>query len=222
MTTTLEARIRLACEAFAAGRPVLVADDDDRENEVDAILAADRATPEWVAWTVRYSSGYLCAPMPAARADALELPLMVERSQDARGTAYCVSVDAVGVKTGISAAERAQTLRALGAADATPGDLIRPGHVLPLRAADGGVRERAGHTESAVELCRLAGTGEVGAIAELVRDTGETMTWGDAAELAAEYDLCLLTVRDLIDWLEYAEAHSDEDELTMITKETNE
>lgn len=202
MTTTLEHRIRRACDALAAGRPVLVADDDDRENEVDAILAADRATAEWVAWVVRHSSGYLCAPMPAARADALDLPIMVEHSQDARGTAYCISVDAAGVSTGISAAERAQTLRALGAADATPADLIRPGHILPLRAAAGGVRERAGHTEAAVELCRLAEAGEVGAIAELVRDSGETMTWGDAAELAAAYDLCLLTVRDLAQWCE--------------------
>lgn len=195
------ATIETALAEIAAGRPVLVADDADRENEVDAILAASTATREWVAWTVRHSSGYLCAPMPDDLADALELPLMVERSQDPRGTAYTISVDAAeGVTTGISAADRARTLRVLGAPDATSGDLIRPGHVLPLRAKAGGVLERTGHTEAAADLVRLAGVGRVGAIAELVRDDGDMMRLEESARLADEHGLALITIADLAAW----------------------
>lgn len=197
----LDARVRAACRELAAGRPVLVADDASRENEVDVILAAALATPQWLAWTIRYSSGYLCAPMPAARADALELPLMVLENEDSFRTAYTVSVDAaVGVTTGISASDRATTLRALAAPDAKPGDLIRPGHVLPLRARNGGVLERAGHTEVGVDLVRLSGAGDVAAIAELVRDDGDMMSRDDALELAREFGLAVLTVGDVIAW----------------------
>ncbi|MFC8797387.1 3,4-dihydroxy-2-butanone-4-phosphate synthase [Promicromonospora sp. NPDC057138] len=203
--------VERALAELAAGRPVLVADDAGRENEVDVVLAASAATAEWVGWTVRHSSGYLCAPMPAHRADALELPLMVERSEDPRGTAYTVSVDAaVGVTTGISAADRARTLRVLGDPASGARDLIRPGHVLPLRARAGGVLERAGHTEAAVDLVRLAGSasdgagagdlGEVGAIAELVRDDGAVMRLPEAQALAREAGLVVLTVADLVAW----------------------
>ncbi|MFI2487602.1 GTP cyclohydrolase II [Promicromonospora kroppenstedtii] len=202
-----------ALAELATGRPVLVADDAGRENEVDVVLAAGVATQQWVAWTVRHSSGYLCAPMPAHRADALELPLMVERTEDPLRTAYTVSVDAVGVSTGISAADRALTLRVLGDPTSVAGDLIRPGHVLPLRARPGGVLERPGHTEAAVDLVRLAGErvaaagaagaaalGEVGAIAELVRDDGDVMRLAEAHDLAALHGLVLLTVADLVAW----------------------
>ncbi|WP_425596223.1 3,4-dihydroxy-2-butanone-4-phosphate synthase [Promicromonospora iranensis] len=198
--------VERALAELAAGRPVLVADDEGRENEVDVVLAASTATAEWVGWTVRHSSGYLCAPMPAHRADALELPLMVERSEDPRGTAYTVSVDAAaGVTTGISGADRARTLRVLGDPAAGPRDLIRPGHVLPLRARAGGVLERPGHTEAAVDLVRLAGgagqdLGEVGAIAELVRDDGAVMHLTEARALALETGLVVLTVADLVAW----------------------
>ncbi|GGM28643.1 GTP cyclohydrolase II [Promicromonospora citrea] len=200
--------VEAALAELAAGRPVLVADDADRENEVDVVLAARTATARWVAWAVRHSSGYLCAPLPAHRADALALPLMVEHGQDPRGTAYTVAVDAAtGVTTGISAADRARTLRVLGDPTSRAADLIRPGHVLPLRARPGGVLERAGHTEAAVDLVRLAGAvpgapdlGEVGAIAELVRDDGETMRLPQAQELAREAGLVLLTVADLVAW----------------------
>ena len=148
----------MALAELAAGRPVLVADSPERENEADVVLAASTATAEWVAWTIRHSSGYLCAPMPAGRADALDLPLMVPHSQDPRRTAYTVTVDAAtGVTTGISAADRTRTLRVLAAPGSGAEDLIRPGHVLPLRAVPGGVLHRAGHTEAAVDLCRLAG-----------------------------------------------------------------
>ena len=130
-----------ALDALRAGRPVIVADDENRENEGDVILSAQLATPEWIAWTVRWSSGFICAPMPADRADALDLPPMVETNQDARGTAYTVSVDAAdGITTGISAADRAHTLNVLANPASTPSSVIRPGHILPLRAVDGGVR----------------------------------------------------------------------------------
>ncbi len=190
-----------ALAAIRAGRPVLVADSPDRENEADVVFAAQGVSAEWVAWTIRHSSGYLCAPMPAGRADALELPLMVPHSQDPRRTAYTVTVDAAtGVSTGISAEDRARTLRVLADPGSGPVDLIRPGHVLPLRAVPGGVLHRAGHTEAAVDLVRLAGRGEVGGIAELVHDDGTMMRLGDAAALAERDGLVLITIADLVAW----------------------
>jgi 3,4-dihydroxy 2-butanone 4-phosphate synthase/GTP cyclohydrolase II len=193
--------VEAALAALAAGRPVLVADDASRENEVDVVLSARDADTATVAWVVRHSSGYLCAPMPAARADALGLPLMVERTEDSLRTAYTVSVDAAaGVGTGISAADRARTARVLADPDATPADFIRPGHVLPLRARPGGVLERTGHTEAAVDLVRLAGRGDVGLIAELVHDDGEMLRLDDARLLAEAEGLVLLTVAELVAW----------------------
>jgi 3,4-dihydroxy 2-butanone 4-phosphate synthase/GTP cyclohydrolase II len=165
------------------------------------ILAAEIATPEWVAWTIRHSSGYLCAPMTAERADALELPLMVPQSQDPRRTAYTVTVDAAhGVGTGISAEDRTTTLHVLADPSSGAVDLIRPGHVLPLRAVPGGVLHRAGHTEAAVDLCRLAGLAPVAAIAELVNDDGTMMRLPQTAALAREHGLVVLTIADLIAW----------------------
>ncbi|WP_263120280.1 3,4-dihydroxy-2-butanone-4-phosphate synthase [Cellulomonas sp. RIT-PI-Y] len=199
--------VEQALDALRAGRPVLVADNPDRENEADVILAAELATPEWVAWTVRHSSGYLCAPMPAERADALQLPLMVPSSQDPRRTAYTVTVDAAtGVTTGISAADRTRTLHVLAEPGSGADDLIRPGHVLPLRAVPGGVLHRAGHTEAAVDLCRLAGLAPVAAIAELVHDDGTMMRLPDTLELAEREGLVVLTISDLIAW---RTAHED-------------
>lgn len=193
--------VEQALDALRAGRPVLVVDSPDRENEADVVLAAATATPEWVAWTIRHSSGYLCAPMPAARADALELPLMVPHSQDPRRTAYTVTVDATnGVGTGISAADRARTLRVLADPASGPADVIRPGHVLPLRAVPGGVLHRAGHTEAAVDLCRLAGLDPVAGIAELVNDDGTMMRLADSSVLAERHGLVLLSIADLIAW----------------------
>lgn len=198
---TLRDTVPAALEALAAGHPVLVADSRERENEVDVVLAAATADERWVAWTVRHTSGYLCAPMPAGRADALALPLMVADSQDPRRTAYAVSVDAArGVTTGISAADRARTLRVLADPSTRADDLIRPGHVLPLRAVPGGVRERAGHTEAAVELCRGAGVGEVAVIAELVHDDGTMVRYDAAAALARREGLVLVTVADVAAW----------------------
>ncbi|GAA1216763.1 GTP cyclohydrolase II [Microbacterium maritypicum] len=188
-----------ALEALRAGRPVLVADDENRENEGDVILSAELATPEWVAWTVRWSSGFICAPMPADLADHLNLPPMVAASEDARSTAYTVSVDAAqGVTTGISAHDRAHTLNVLSNPESTSTSIIRPGHVLPLRAVDGGVRERSGHTEAAVELMKLAGLRPVGAIAEVVAEDGSMMRLPGLIELGARDGVPVITIEQLI------------------------
>ena len=187
-----------ALAAIAQGRPVVVVDDEDRENEGDLILAAATATPETVAFAVRHSSGLLCAPMSAARADALELPLMVAENADPLRTAYTVSVDAAdGVTTGISAADRARTLTVLADPGTVPTDLIRPGHVLPLRARAGGVLERRGHTEAAVDLTRMAGLPAVGMIVEVVHDDG-TMRRGPALrDFADEHGLVMISIEEL-------------------------
>ncbi|MGO3885053.1 MAG: GTP cyclohydrolase II [Mycetocola sp.] len=195
-------RIDLALEALRAGRPVLVADDEGRENEGDVVLAAQTASREWLAWTIRHTSGYVCAPMTAEIADRLQLPLMVADGQDPRRTAYTITVDAADrISTGISASDRAHTLRTLGSPDAVPGDLIRPGHIVPLRAVAGGVRERAGHTEASVELVRLAGLTPVAAIAEVVQDDGDMMRYPGLLELGAANNLVVITIAELIDHL---------------------
>ncbi|MGV1009565.1 MAG: 3,4-dihydroxy-2-butanone-4-phosphate synthase [Dermatophilaceae bacterium] len=193
-------RVEDALAGLRRGLPVIVADDADRENEGDVIIAASLATPEWIAWTIRHTSGVLCVPMPGALADALELAPMVSRNQDPRGTAYTISVDARrGVGTGISAADRATTARLLAGPTTTAGDLVRPGHMFPLRARDGGVLERRGHTESAVDLCRLAALAPVGVIAELVEDDGPMMRLPAMRRLADEHGLPLITVADLVE-----------------------
>ncbi|SKC62140.1 GTP cyclohydrolase II [Okibacterium fritillariae] len=191
-----------ALEALRAGKPVLVADDEGRENEGDVILSAQYATQEWLAWTIRHTSGYICAPMSNEYADRLELPPMVARNEDLRQTAYTVTVDAAtGVTTGISASDRAKTLRVLGDPLSTATSVIRPGHIVPLRARDGGVRERPGHTEAAVDLMRLAGLTPVGAICEVVEDTGEMTRLPGLLALGAEFGLPVITIADLIAYI---------------------
>ncbi len=203
MTGPLFSNVTSAVQALRAGRPVLVLDDQSREDEGDVVLAASTASQDWVAWTVRHTSGFLCAPMPDAVADRLQLPPMVAHNQDVRGTAYTVSVDARwGVGTGISAADRARTARVLAEPTTGPDDLVRPGHVLPLRARQGGVRERAGHTEAAVDLCTLAGLPPVGLIAELVHDGGQMMRRDGVLTLGARENLPVLTIADLTAHLE--------------------
>ncbi|GAA3546743.1 hypothetical protein GCM10022222_32960 [Amycolatopsis ultiminotia] len=193
-------RIGPAVAALRAGSPVLVADDAGRENEYDVVLPAALAEPRWTAWTVRHTSGLLCVPLPAARADALALDPMVRDNQDPHGTAFTVAVDAAhGVTTGISATDRARTARILADPASGPADLARPGHLLPLRARAGGVLARPGHTEAGVDLCRLAGLPPVALIAELVGE-GTGMAGGaDAALLAARCDLPVLHIAQLID-----------------------
>jgi 3,4-dihydroxy 2-butanone 4-phosphate synthase / GTP cyclohydrolase II len=204
------ADIPAALEALRTGRPVIVADDESRENEGDVILAAQSATQEWLAWTIRNTSGFICAPMTNELADRLELPLMVVDNQDPLGTAYTITVDAADrLSTGISAADRAHTLRVLANVESTPASLRRPGHILPLRAVDGGVRERGGHTEAAVDLLKLAGLTPVGAIGEIVADDGEMMRLPGLIELGAREGIPVITISALIDYLQ--EWHCDAD-----------
>ncbi|QKJ20088.1 GTP cyclohydrolase II [Microbacterium hominis] len=192
-----------ALDALRAGKPIIVADDENRENEGDVVLSAQLATAEAIAWTVRWSSGFICAPMPAEWADRLDLPPMVETNEDARGTAYTVSVDAADrVSTGISASDRAHTLNVLADPTSTPTSVIRPGHILPLRAVDGGVRERGGHTEAAVELMTLAGLEPVGAIAEVVAEDGSMMRLPGLLELGARDGVPVITIEQLIAYLD--------------------
>ncbi|MEP7018805.1 MAG: 3,4-dihydroxy-2-butanone-4-phosphate synthase [Actinomycetota bacterium] len=193
--------IEQAFEALKSGLPVLVLDDEDRENEGDVILSAATLTTEWMAWTIRHTSGYICAPMPEGFADRLGLPPMVANNQDPRGTAYTVTVDAAeGVTTGISAADRAHTIRLLAQEDSTASGFTRPGHVVPLRARPGGVLVRGGHTEATVDLCRLAGLAPVGAIGELVHDDGSMMRLPAVLELGAQHHLPVITIEALIAW----------------------
>lgn len=200
-TTTRLAGIEDALADLRAGRPVLVADDENRENEADIVMAGETMTTETMAWAIRHSSGVICAPMPDDVADRLALPPMVSRNEDPKGTAYTVSVDAKdGVHTGISAADRALTLRLLADPESSPQSFTRPGHVFPLRAKPGGVLERDGHTEASVDLCRLAGLAPVAMIVELVHDDGRMMRLPDAVELADRDGLSVITIEQLIAW----------------------
>jgi 3,4-dihydroxy 2-butanone 4-phosphate synthase/GTP cyclohydrolase II len=197
------ADIPTALDALRAGRPILVADNESRENEGDVIIAAQFASQEWLAWIVRHSSGYICAPMTNEIADRLELPIMVVDNQDPLGTNYTISVDAADrISTGISAADRAHTLRVLANVEATPSSLKRPGHILPLRAVDGGVRQRAGHTEAAVDLLKLAGLVPVAAICEIVEDDGEMMRLPGLIEMGRREGMPVITITSLIDFLQ--------------------
>jgi 3,4-dihydroxy 2-butanone 4-phosphate synthase / GTP cyclohydrolase II len=200
MTTRL-ATVEQALDALRTGRPVLVVDDADRENEGDVILAAQTLTDAWMAWTVRHTSGYVCAPVTDEIADRLDLPPMVADNHDPLRTAYTVTVDAAsGVTTGISAADRAHTARVLADPASAASDLRRPGHLVPLRARAGGVLVRVGHTEAAVDLCRLAGLAPVGVIAELVEDDGTMMRLPGVLDLGARERLPVLAIADLVAW----------------------
>jgi len=199
-------RVEDAIASIAAGRPVIVADDEHRENEGDVILAAELATPEWIAWTVAHSSGFICAPVSVEIADALDLPPMVAHNEDVRGTAYTVTVDAaVGVTTGISAHDRSRTLRVLADPSSVRDDLHRPGHVVPLRARPGGVRERAGHTEAAIDLVTAAGLRPAAAICEIVDEDGSMMRLPRLVELGAREGVPVITIAALVEWLDAAD-----------------
>jgi 3,4-dihydroxy-2-butanone 4-phosphate synthase len=212
-----------AVRAMAAGRPVLVVDNEDRENEGDIIFAARHATPALMGWTIRYSSGVICVPLTGARADELELPPMTAVNQDAKGTAYTVSCDAAtGVSTGISATDRALTARILADPHAGPASLTRPGHIFPLRAVEGGVRERQGHTEAAVDLCRLAGVEPVGVIAEVVYDDGEMMRLDGLRTFAAEHGCPLISIEDLVAYLEAGAGGTQREEVRVTPGEEKE
>lgn len=194
-------------DALRAGKPVLVSDAADRENEGDAILSAALASPEWIAWMVRNTSGYLCAPMPDSRADELALPLMVVNNEDTRRTAYTITVDAAsGITTGIDAHDRSRTLNLLADSASTPASFIRPGHVVPLRAVPGGVRQRPGHTEAAVDLMLLAGLAPVGVIGEMMSHDGSAMKLDELREVARTEGLPITTIALMVQHLNELDA----------------
>jgi 3,4-dihydroxy 2-butanone 4-phosphate synthase / GTP cyclohydrolase II len=188
-----------AIQEIRAGRAVIVVDDEDRENEGDLIFAASKATPELVAFTIRYSSGVICVPMEGAELDRLAIPLMTPHNRERMRTAYTISVDARDhIRTGISAADRARTIRTLVDSASEPYDLVQPGHVFPLRYREGGVLVRPGHTEASVDLARLAGLTPAGAICELVNDDGTMKRGHQLREFADEHGLVLASIADLI------------------------
>ncbi len=193
--------IERAIADIAAGKGVVVVDDADRENEGDLIFAAEMATPDLVSFMVRYTSGYICVPMTEADCDRLDLPPAYPVNQDKRGTAYTVSVDArEGVSTGISAIDRARTMRLLSDAHAHATDFTRPGHVVPLRSKEGGVLRRPGHTEAAVDLARLAGLRPAGVLCEIVsqQNDGDMARLDELRAFADEHGLALVSIADLI------------------------
>jgi 3,4-dihydroxy 2-butanone 4-phosphate synthase/GTP cyclohydrolase II len=200
--------VERAIDAVQRGEFVVVVDDEDRENEGDLIIAADQMTPDKMAFMIRYTSGVICLPMEGARLDELQLPLMVAGADNTEGqrTAFTISVDAkVGTSTGISAADRSTTVRALIDGATVTADLARPGHIFPLRYRDGGVLKRAGHTEAAVDLARLAGRYPAGVLSEIVNDDGTMQRLPDLERFAAEHGLVLLSIADLIRYRRHRE-----------------
>ncbi|MCO5996581.1 bifunctional 3,4-dihydroxy-2-butanone-4-phosphate synthase/GTP cyclohydrolase II [Actinoallomurus rhizosphaericola] len=186
---------------IAAGKAVVVVDDADRENEGDIIFAASKATPELVAFTIRYSSGVICVPMEGEDLDRLQIPLMTAHNHERMRTAYTVSVDARdGVTTGISATDRAHTIRTLADSATEPYELVRPGHIFPLRYRQGGVLRRRGHTEAAVDLARLAGLTPAGVLAEVVNDDGTMARLPQLEIFAKEHDLKLISIEQLVEY----------------------
>ncbi|MFD4004681.1 bifunctional 3,4-dihydroxy-2-butanone-4-phosphate synthase/GTP cyclohydrolase II [Streptomyces rubiginosohelvolus] len=193
--------VEQAIRDIAAGRPVVVVDDEDRENEGDLVIAAEKATPEIVAFMMSECRGLICAPMESDELERLELPQMVEDNTESMQTAFTVSVDASaahGVTTGISAADRAATLRMLAGGVAGPGDFVRPGHIFPLRARSGGVLVRNGHTEAAVDLARLAGLRPAGAIVEIAGEDGVMLRLPELIPFARKHGLTIISIEDLI------------------------
>ena len=194
------ASIEDAIAAVRRGEIVVVLDDEDRENEGDLIMAAEHVTPEKIAFFLRYTSGYICATLTGERCDELDLPLMVVANTESMRTAFTVTVDyRHGTTTGISAFDRSATILSLVNADTRPGDLARPGHICPLRAAPGGVLKRAGHTEAAVDLARLAGCFPAGILCEITDEKKMGMArFAELATFAKEHDLLMITIADLI------------------------
>lgn len=196
------AKIEDALEALARGRMIVVVDDEDRENEGDIIAASETVTAETVAFMMNHARGLICVAMEGERLDALDIPLMVPRNTESHKTAFTVSVDYIpGTTTGISAADRAATVRALMDPKAQPDDFARPGHIFPLRAHPNGVLSRPGHTEAAVELCRLAGLKPSGVICEVAKDDGTMARLPDLVEFAKLHEMPLVTIADLISYV---------------------
>ena len=198
--------VERAIADIAAGRAAVVIDDADRENEGDVIFAASKATAALMAFTIRHTSGVICVPMPGEELDRLQLPLMTAQNKERMRTAFTVSVDARdGVTTGISAADRARTVRTLVDSATEPYELVRPGHIFPLRYHEGGVLRRPGHTEAAVDLARLAGLAPVGVLAEVVNDDGSMARLPALRAFADEHGLALISIAQLIEYRRHSE-----------------
>lgn len=196
-------RVEQGLAALRAGRGVLVLDDEDRENEGDLIFAAETITPEQMALTIRHGSGIVCLCITEARRRQLELPMMVEVNSSQNQTAFTVTIEAAhGVTTGVSAQDRVTTIRAAVADDARPSDIHRPGHVFPLRAQDGGVLARRGHTEATIDLMRLAGFKPYGVLCELTNDDGSMARTPEVIEFARQHQMPVLTIEDLVAYRE--------------------
>jgi|Transcript_40630 3,4-dihydroxy 2-butanone 4-phosphate synthase/GTP cyclohydrolase II len=196
------ASVLAAISELQQGKVIVVTDDESRENEGDLIMAAEFATAETIGFIVRYSSGVICVPLPSERLEALMLPPMVVNNEDPKQTAFTVSVDfKVGTTTGISAADRAATFRALADASTKPEDFQRPGHVFPLRPRPGGVLERDGHTEATMDFCRLAGLRPAGVLCEVVNDDGSMARVPDLIPFCQKHDLVLTSIADLIAYI---------------------
>lgn len=196
------AKIEDAIEAISRGEMVIVVDDEDRENEGDIIAASDSITPQQIAFMMNHARGLVCVAMPGERLDALDIPLMVSRNTESLKTAFTVSVDYIpGTTTGISAADRAKTVRALVSEDSRPEDFARPGHIFPLRANPQGVLGRTGHTEAAVDLCRLAGKYPSGTICEVANDDGTMARLPQLEVFAERHGLLVVTIKDLVAYL---------------------
>ncbi|MEU9265184.1 3,4-dihydroxy-2-butanone-4-phosphate synthase [Streptomyces sp. NPDC048251] len=197
----------LAVDDLRAGRPVIVVDDEDRENEGDLVMAAEFATAEAIGFFVRWTSGLICAPLAPEVADRLLLPLMVPplagTDDPVEATAFTVSVDAAGTGSGISAADRASTVRALADSHTLPDQLTRPGHVFPLRARPGGIAERRGHTEATVDLLRLAGLTPVGVISEVCQDDGSVARFEQLRVFADTHSLAIVSIEQIADGLRH-------------------
>jgi 3,4-dihydroxy 2-butanone 4-phosphate synthase / GTP cyclohydrolase II len=198
--------VERAIAEIAAGRPIVVVDDATRENEGDIVFAASKATPELLAFTIRYARGLICVPMLGEDLDRLQLPQMTSDNREHMGTAFTISVDARdGITTGISAADRARTIRALVDSATEPYEIVRPGHVFPLRYANGGVLRRAGHTEAAVDLARLAGLTPAGVVAEIFNDDGTMARLPQLRAFADEHGLALISIAQLIEYRRHSE-----------------
>ena len=196
------AKIEDAIEAISRGEMVIVVDDEDRENEGDIIAASDSITPQQIAFMMNHARGLVCVAMPGERLDALDIPLMVSRNTESLKTAFTVSVDYIpGTTTGISAADRAETVRALVSEGSRPEDFARPGHIFPLRANPQGVLGRTGHTEAAVDLCRLAGKFPSGTICEVANDDGTMARLPQLEVFAERHGLLVVTIKDLVAYL---------------------
>ena len=200
-TGPMPPRIRIALDAIRHGRAVVLLDDDDRENEGDLIVAADRLTVPMMATLIRECSGIVCLCLGDEPLRRLALPPMVPRNESRYGTAFTVSIEArEGVTTGVSAADRVATIRAAIAPDAKPADLVSPGHVFPLRAAPGGVLERRGHTEGAVELTRLAGLRPAAVLCELMNEDGSMMRGDQLVAFSRAHGFPMLTIAELVEY----------------------